>query len=255
MVREHRLPTAFQVALDRLSILVGRRHKTITAGGLRFRVRRLAADEHFVREVVVDEEYVPAGYEIGERDLVVDAGGNIGSFALYAANKARLGRVVSLEPIEDNYRLLVANVALNRFDNVSAKRAALVAHRGPARVYLSSYGSGGHSVLRDLAQQSQAFEEVQGVTLEDVFDEYQLPRCDFLKLDCEGAEFEILQGLNPEVCRRVDKVVLEYHTFPDRDKYEQSRELVERLIELGFEIDRYTDVMGTNWGTILPGDG
>ena len=133
--------------------------------------------------------------------MVVDAGGNIGSFALYAANKARLGRVVSLEPIEDNYRLLVANVALNRVDNVSAKRAALVAHQGPARVYLSSYGSGGHSLLRDLAQQSQAFEEVPGVTLEDVFDEYQLPRCDFLKLDCEGAEFEILQGLNPEVSR------------------------------------------------------
>jgi hypothetical protein len=45
-------------------------------------------------------------------------------------------------------------------------------------------------------------------------------------------------------------VVVEYHTFPDRDKREQSGQLVARLVELGFSIDHYTDVMGTNWGTI-----
>ncbi len=249
-MREHRLPSGLSTALDRMWILLGRRHKTVTVGPLRFCVRRLAADEHFIRSVVIHEEYTPAGYEISAADLIVDVGGNIGSFALYAASKAPRGRVVSLEPIQDNYRLLVHNVAQNRLANILTQRAALVARRARVRVYLSTYGSGGHSVRPDLAQQDQDYEEVDGVTLEDVLQASQFPHCDFLKLDCEGAEFEIFREIRPAVCERVKRVVVEYHTFPDRDKREQSGQLVARLVELGFSIDHYTDVMGTNWGTI-----
>ncbi len=236
--------------LNRLLILSGCRHKTISAGGLRFRVRRLAADEHFVRDVVVNEEYAPEGYEITAQDLVVDIGGNIGSFALYAAAKARAGQVVSVEPIQDNYRLLVQNIKMNGFDNVLAKQAALVPRRKTVRIYLGTLGFGSHSILPVLAQQRQRFEDVEGITLADLFEEYQLPHCDFLKMDCEGAEFEILREMDLDLCRRISKLVVEYHTLPDRDKYEQAHELVDRLVELGFTIDRYTDVVGTNWGTI-----
>lgn len=250
MVREHRLPTRLSIALDRLLILCGFRHKTIVASGLRFRVRRLAADEHFVRDVVVDEEYSPSGYAITANDIVVDIGGNIGSFAVYAAAKARGGRVVSLEPIRDNFRLLIRNIASNSLGNVAAKHAALVARRGSVRIYISTIGSGGHSMLPGLAQQNRTYEDVEGVTLENVFDEFQLSHCDFLKLDCEGAEFEILENVDPNLCRRINKLVVEYHTFPDRDKLEQSNGLVERLADLGFTVDVYTDVIGTNWGTI-----
>ena len=171
MVHQHRLPTGLSVALQRLWILLGFRHKTVTAAGLRFRVRRLAADEHFIKDIVLDEEYAPAGYEISQRDLVLDIGGNIGSFAIYAASKARRGRIISLEPVQENYRLLLHNVVLNRFDNVMVKHAALVAQRESVRVYLSDYGSGGHSVLPALAQQGQRFEVVDGVTIEDLFNE------------------------------------------------------------------------------------
>ncbi len=249
-MRQRRLPSGLSATLDRLWIRLGRRHKTVTVGQLQFTVRRLAADEHFIRDVVVNEEYAPAGYEISNDDLVIDVGGNIGSFALYAASKARHGRIVSLEPILDNFRLLVRNVRQNRFENIITKRAALVARRAPVRVYLSTYGEGGHSVRPDLAQQSRDYEEVDGITLEDVMEDFQLPHCDFLKLDCEGAEFEILQQINPAVCHRVKKLVVEYHTFPGRDKHEQAGQLVARLLELGFSIDHYTDVIGTNWGTI-----
>lgn len=105
-------------------------------------------------------------------------------------------------------------------------------------------------MLPGLAQQTRTYEDVEGVTLENVFDEFQLSHCDFLKLDCEGAEFEILENVDPNLCRRVNKLVVEYHTFPDRDKLEQSNGLVERLADLGFTVDVYTDVIGTNWGTI-----
>ena len=214
-------------------------------------MRRLAADEHFVRDVVMNEEYAAAGYEITARDLVVDIGGNIGSFTLYAAAKAHGGQVVSVEPIQDNYRLLVQNIKMNGFANVLAKQAALVPRRKTVRVYFGTLGFGSHSILPVLAQQSQRFEDVEGITLANLFEEYQLPHCDFLKMDCEGAEFGILREMDLDLSRRISKLVVEYHTLPDRDKHEQAHELIDRLVELGFTIDRYTDVVGTNWGTIF----
>jgi FkbM family methyltransferase len=239
------------VALDRCLIWLGLRHRTVAVAGLRFRVRRLTADVHFVRDVVAGQEYTGPGYEIAPHDIAVDIGANIGAFAVYAASQARHGLVVAVEPVADSYRLLLENLRLNRCDHVRTRRAALAGHRAKVRVYLSPAGAGRHSIIPQLAQSRDRFEEVDGLTLADILDEYRLPRCDLLKLDCEGAEFEVLRSLTPELAQRVHRIALEYHTVPDRGKAEQSRELVERLREVGYTIDTYTDVVGTYWGTIL----
>ena len=102
----------------------------------------------------------------------------------------------------------------------------------------------------DLALQDRDYEEVEGLGLQDVLDDAMFAHCDFLKLDCEGAEFEILHDTPPAVWQRVEKMVVEYHTFPGQDKHRQAGELVMKMQELGFSIDHYTDVAGTNWGTI-----
>jgi FkbM family methyltransferase len=238
------------VRLERLKIWLGWRCKTINVSGLHFRVRRLAADEHFVRDVVSIEEYSPAGYEIEKDAVVIDIGGNVGAFAVYAASKARGGRVVVLEPVRESLQLLTDNVALNGLDNVAIRQAAVVAERKPVQIFLSDYGSGGHSVVDALVQPHARSEEIEGLTLSDVFQEFGLTQCDLLKMDCEGAEFQILQGLQAETARQVRRIVMEYHTFPGRDKHEQACELIDQLIKLGFTIDHYTDVVGTYWGMI-----
>ena len=248
---EHRLPTGLAIWLERLKISLGWRCKTITASGLRFRVRRLAADEHFVHDVVVAGEYQLAGYEIAEDDIVIDIGGNVGAFAVHAARQARRGRVIVLEPVQDNLQLLARNVVRNHLDNITVRHAALVSQRKPVRIYLSNHGSGGHSVVAALVQPDARFEEVEGLTLPDLFREYELTGCDLLKMDCEGAEYQILQSLPASVAQRIRRLVMEYHTLPDRDKQEQAGELIEQLIEWGFTVDRYTDVVGTYWGTIF----
>lgn len=250
LLHERRLPTALSVALERCLIGLGLRHRTVAADGLRFRVRRLTADAHFVRDIVVGREYGGPGYDISAHDIVVDVGANIGAFAVYAASQACHGLVVAVEPVADSYRLLLENLQLNRCGHVRARRAALVGQRARVRVYLSPAGAGCHSILPELAGRPDRFEDVDGLTLADLFDEYQLPRCDLLKLDCEGAEFDVLQSLTPPLARRVRRIVLEYHTSPGLSKAERSRELVQRLLELGYTIDAYTDVVGTYWGML-----
>jgi FkbM family methyltransferase len=212
----------------------------------------MEADEHYVREVIIDQAYNPAGFEIDETDTVVDVGANIGAFSLWAAQRAREGRIVSIEPVASNFRLLCRNLAINRLRHVSPLRAAVVGTDDrTTTVYLSPHGSGHHSTVRQLAGDEPSGQCVEAVRLEGLFQTFAICFCDFLKLDCEGAEFEILQTLPPEVAARIGKMAIEYHTRSARAKRPQADALVDRIVSLGFEIHSYTDVQGTNRGLIL----
>ena len=95
VLRQHRLPTRVSRWLERSLIALGLPTKTVRMHGSRLLVRRLTADEFFVREVLVDRQYNPAGFEINPTDNVLDVGGNIGAFAIDAAIRASRGRAGS----------------------------------------------------------------------------------------------------------------------------------------------------------------
>jgi FkbM family methyltransferase len=249
--REHRWPTRFQRTGDRVLIALGRPLKTLHVAGCTIQVRRQTADEHFVREVFVQREYTRPGYEINQADVVVDVGGNIGSFALFAATWAPAGKVVALEPVAENFDLLTRNIRANNLTNVFAEPCALMAEPGSVVMHLSSVGTGSHSTIAELAGPSVTSRTVAATCLEDVFQRHGIQRCQFLKLDCEGAEFEIVRLLAPSLATRIDKIVAEYHTRPQSPKRSQADQLVADLVRLGFTIDAYTDVVDTNRGMIF----
>ena len=65
---------------------------------------------------------------------------------------------------------------------------------------------------------------VKSISLKQIFDDNDIIHCDFLKLDCEGAEYEIIESLSPDLFTKISKTVIEYHTADTRP------ELLERLI-------------------------
>ena len=229
---------------------VGTAHQDRSRSRARLLVRRLTADEFFVREVLVDRQYNPDGFEINPTDNVLDIGGNVGAFAIGAAIRACRGRVVTVEPVQENFSLLVRNVGLNKLKNVIPVRAAVLSQRGPATVYLSPEGTGSHSVFADVTGPPRGEQQVDGVTLPDLFDQYQLDVCHFLKLDCEGAEYEILYGLPKSYFPRIEKLAVEYHARGGEPKRRQSDGLVAYLQAAGYRIEAYTDVADTPRGMI-----
>ncbi len=250
--RERRLPTRLAEQLDRFWIRLGRTTRVVRTAGCQIRVRRLAADQHYLREVIEQRAYHPPGYEIGPADTVVDVGGNIGAFAVWAGRQAPRGRVITIEPVSENFRLLRENLRRNGLEHVQPIQAAVQGHPpGDVTVYWSAAGTGHHTILPELAGAPLGSERVPGLTLESLFARFRLERCDFLKMDCEGAEFEILASLPAELAPRIAKLALEYHTRGDRPKREQAGELIDRLTSYGFRIDRYTDLLDTPRGMIF----
>lgn len=177
--------------------------------GLTVKMRTGTADFRILREILVAHDYETEDFAIRPSDVIVDIGGQIGLFTLMAARRARQGRVFTFEPNPDNYRLLQDNLALNGFDHATAIPRAVAGTAGTRTFYLSPTNTGGHSLLPDAAAQGSL--TVETVTLEGFMADRRLDRVDGLKMDCEGAEQEILASLSPDGLRRIGRMAIETH--------------------------------------------
>jgi FkbM family methyltransferase len=196
-------------------------------GGV-FRIRMQDQDRHTFHRIFARDEYRLNGVPPGSFDTVVDIGAHIGVFALRVAGLAR--RVLCYEPAPESFELLRRNIG--RFPHVRLHPAAVAGRRGTATLYLGKNPSA-HSLFPAEGQTSRGAIPVECVTLEDVFREHSLERCDLLKLDCEGAEYEILYQAPPELWRRIARVALEYHPAGGTDPRWSGEALARYLNEMG----------------------
>jgi FkbM family methyltransferase len=217
---------------------IGLPQTTIHANGFQFRVRRLTCDVNFVHNVVAQREYFAPEITVGPKDTIVDIGGNIGTFAVLAASMVPHGRVITVEPDPENLTLLKQNLALNHTAAfVYPYAVASVAGKIP----FSEANEGGYHTILAERFEGATVRYVQAKTLAEVFVAANVDRCQLLKLDCEGAEYDILAGLPEHVAARIDQIAMEYHRIPDAE-----RRLRESLKGLGqrFSVVRHDPFKG-----------
>src|SRR5262245_9717458 len=201
------------------------------AGGLRFRVRT-RMDAWVLKETCLDRDYErDASIERGW--TVVDVGAAIGDFTVHAARRVGDGVVYAFEPLPDNFARLEQHVRMNGLSNVRASAEAIAARPGTLSLYTVTGLTGQHRTAGDDSAAAAPAIRVPATTLARAFDERGIARCDLLKIDCEGAEFEIVLGLDGAVLDRVARIVLEYHDHVTEHRHE---ELARFLEERGFEV-------------------
>jgi FkbM family methyltransferase len=160
----------------------------MSVDGHRLRVRLFSYDDL----LTVSEEYERCLAELmpPPGGVAVDAGAFIGRHALaYARAVGRAGRVVAVEPLAANFRLLEANVRLNGYEQVRCLRCALGSKTGEAWLAYERETSTA-SMMRDLPHR----ERVAQRTLDDLLAELGIAQIDVLKIDVEGAELDVLAG-------------------------------------------------------------
>lgn len=240
-----RLPESVRAKLDAALTRVGFRHRRVRVRDLNIIRRRTSWDEGVVHCVLIQEDYTPAGFNIEHADTVIDIGGNIGCFAVLAAKRASAGRVLVFEPDGENYRLLCRNIEGNELSNVVAERVAVVGKAGTRTLFKAPHGPL-HTTIPQRLAESVGAESVKAITLADIFDRFGVRTCDFLKLDCEGAEYDILYNTPPDYLKRIRKIVLEYHA--QSEKQTTAGKLAAYLESHGFEIVDFTDFVGFDAG-------
>lgn len=156
---------------------------------------------------------------------VVDIGANIGAFALYAA-RSGARKVLAYEPNTASFRCLERNVQANRVEAIVAARRFAVAGRAGQQVRFPVAPSVYSRIARD--GEAGEFETVRTTSLAEILERDAPQGIDLLKLDCEGAEYDILFESQAALAR-VREIRMEYHLG-------RSGELIEFLRRCGFEI-------------------
>lgn len=193
-------------------------------------VRMRAEDRRVFHRIFARDEYRLNGLAPGSLGTVVDIGAHIGTFAVRAAGLAR--RVLCYEPTRESFELLSRNVA--RFPNVKVHNTAVAGRRGTVTLFLGKNPSR-NSLFPPETEPNLGEVTVESFTLEDIFREHAIETCDFLKLDCEGAEYDILYAAPAQLWRRIARVAMEYHLTREPDGRWSGEALARYLHEVGHE--------------------
>jgi len=196
--------------------------------GLRFAVRN-AMDLWILKEVCVDREYDVASGGLENGWTVLDVGAGFGAFAVHVAATRPQSNVYAFEPSPQSFALLQRNLQLNGVGNVQVFDRAVGRANGSAWLRVSDGEPLTSALTTGPVQGSVAVEQW---TLGEALDRIGVARCDFLKMDCEGSEFDILRSTPGDVLARVDRMCFEYHDDAGR----HHAELVDILTRAGFVV-------------------
>jgi FkbM family methyltransferase len=209
----------------RLSLFGSNRMSTIrTRDGLQVLIRPDTNDFGIFNAVCASRMYSPAGFEIQPHFTILDIGANIGSFSLCAGHILRQGRgqLFAFEPFPDNYHHLVQNVHLNALEGrVITSDRAVWGSIGKIQLHISEdrepdgfqavTNTGKHSGVSELAKPGAKTMEVPTTTLDEIVRGNNLAKIDLLKLDCEGAEYQILFNASETTLHRIERITMEVH--------------------------------------------
>jgi FkbM family methyltransferase len=187
--------------------------------------------------VFVRREYGP----VKRFRTIVDIGAHIGTFGIYAAQSCPEARIFCYEPEARNFELLNYNIRQNKLKgHITAYNSAVASTVGQRQLAV------GHSLSNSfyIVPNGANHQSVQCTTLEDILEDHDLDSIDLLKMNCEGAEYEILETCSDDILRQIQNIRLEYHNL---DSGERSGESLKRfLISKGYRIERFSRYLNTS---------
>lgn len=134
---------------------------------------------------------------------IVDVGAHIGFFSLFARMNYPNAKIYSYEPLGANFESLLKNT---QGRNITCVNNAVSGIRGTVKLYKHE-----RHTASSLELVSKDFDAVESVTLGDIISD--VGPIDLLKLDCEGAEYEILKS----DLSQIREIIMEYHNINGLD--------------------------------------
>lgn len=187
---------------------------------LSFNLRSRCGDWFTFYECCIRKDYFPKEIKIEAGDRVLDIGGNFGAFTLMAAKKVGIqGIVHSYEPSPDSFSRIRAHVDLNGIENTQIMNCAVGGENGTTTLYVHKKSALSSTIKiidgRKMDQSRPIAVEVISISavLNKLKGEIAL-----IKIDCEGAEYEIFERIERDDLSRVRAVMVETHNVPGKSR-------------------------------------
>jgi len=222
------------------------RQQEINFNNYKYQIKlRSQADKSIIKEIFELREYKEVEAIIkSAQEPIIDAGAQAGFFVLYCRALNPEVKILAIEPDEDNLELLNQHLEINNLKNVEVIPAALAGKSGLRDFFISS-DSHNHSLFKVLVPKITKNVKIKTCSLDDLLKEQGIEKVALLKLDIEGAEYEVLENFNS--WEKIKNIALEYHDF-GKHRHEDLEKL---LMMNGFKIKSRISKFDKNLGFIF----
>jgi FkbM family methyltransferase len=176
---------------------------------------------NYVFGELINDYYGLNKINLTEDDVVIDIGGNVGMFSIYVKKKFNC-KVIAFEPVLMNFEQFKKNIILNNLslDDIELHNTAITnIENGEIKIGTPLYNTGGSSFFYEGDNDSMCKTET--------IDKYITKDCKYLKIDCEGGEYEIIPSILDKL-NQFKYIGIEYHKFNDNQNPEILQELLKQ---------------------------
>ena len=186
---------------------------------------------HFLfREIFVENEYFFLSGK--KRPLIIDGGSNIGLATLYFKWLYPQSQIYCFEPDPETFKILLINIKQNHLKDISAYNVALWEKKGRIDFFVDLLNPGWLTMSAFYNRLPKNKIKVKSVCLSQYLKKKKI---DFLKLDIEGAENNVIEELlRNNVLGSIDQMQIEYHYDIESDSGGLSL-LIQSLLKAGFK--------------------
>jgi FkbM family methyltransferase len=136
----------------------------------------------------------------------VDVGANVGLYTALAI-KAGAARVLSLEPLPENFALLRSTAAANSpLQPVLLEQVAAGRESGELTLFTNPDNKGDNRLYADPLLKGKLTVQVE--TLDSLCKKHNIPHIDFLKIDVQGAEMLVLEGAKTILAQSPQAIIM-----------------------------------------------
>jgi FkbM family methyltransferase len=203
--------------------------------------KELILSGHRLDIVVLFQVFCETVYPTDPDTVVLDIGGNIGLFAVYAAfSGAR--KVYAFEPNREAYRHMLENISRNSLQTVIVPHHYAVTSKSDEVVAIPKGASPQNRIAYGPANNDE-YESVHTISVDDIVKREGISCVHLLKMDCEGSEYDILAGMSNATFSKIRRIIVEYHDG-------KTGQISEDLKQHGFKLEKHvpeTDRMGMLW--------
>lgn len=167
-------------------------------------------------------------------DVFLDIGANIGYYSLVASSLVGCrGEVIAFEPTTFYRNTLLKNIKQNSSTNITVKDFGLSEDNQNLKISLGESSATLHPVDGNFGQR---IETINLMRLDDIFDQLEIAKVDFIKIDVDGHEPSVLKGAEATLKKFSPKILLEVSHLNYLEHGTTAWDFFEYVLSLGYSI-------------------